>query len=68
MKILKKLKLLAYNVFLVVNPFILIIAFIISFFSDENALKMLNFLHWVFVVTFLLAIPQLYSNYKNNSR
>lgn len=68
METLKKLKLLAYNVFLVVNPLILIVAFIISFFSDENALKTLNFIHWVFVITLLLAIPQLYSNYKNNSR
>jgi len=68
METLNKLKLLAYNVFLVVNPLLLVVAFAISFFSDKNALKMLNFLHWVFVITFLLAIPQLYSNYKNNSR
>jgi len=68
METLNKLKLLAYNVFLVANPLILIVAFMISFFSDNYALKTLNFLHWVFVVTFLLAIPQLYSNYKNNSR
>lgn len=68
METLNKLKLLAYNVFLVANPLILIVAFIISFFSDKNALKMLNFLHLVFVITLLLAIPQLYSNYKKNSR
>jgi uncharacterized membrane protein len=68
MKTVNKLKLLAYNLFLVVNPFILIVAFIISFFSDNYVLKTLNLLHWVFVVTFLLAIPQLYSNYKKNSR
>jgi hypothetical protein len=68
MEILNKLKLLAYNLFLVVNPLILIVAFIISFFSDNYVLKTFNLLHWIFVVTFLLAIPQLYSNYKNNSR
>ena len=68
METLNKLKLLAYNLFLVVNPLILIVVFIISFFNDNYVLKTLNLLHWIFVVTFLLAIPQLYSNYKNNSR
>jgi len=68
METLNKLKLLAYNVFLVINPLLLIVAFIISFFSDNYALKTLNYLHWVFVITFLLATPQLYSNYKKNSR
>lgn len=68
METLNKLKLLAYNLFLVANPLILIVAFIISFFNDNYVLKTLNLLHWIFVVTLLLAIPQLYSNYKKNSQ
>ena len=68
MNMLKQLRLLAYNVFMVFNPAILVIAFLVSFFSDKYTLSILSFLHWFFVITLLLAIPQLYNNYKNNSR
>ena len=66
MNMLKQLRLLAYNVFMVFNPAILVIAFLVSFFSDKYTLSILSFLHWFFVITLLLAIPQLYNNYKNN--
>jgi hypothetical protein len=68
MKKLNKLRLFFYQVFMVFNPIILIVAFFISFFSDKYAVSVLGFLHWFFVITLLLAIPQLYNNYKNNSR
>lgn len=67
MEILKQFKLFAYNLFMLVNPLSIIVAFIISFFSDNYALKMLGFCRWVFVITLFFAIPQLYDNYKNNS-
>lgn len=67
MEILNKLKLLAYNVFMVFNPAILIIAFLVSFFSMKYCGNIIEFLHWFFVITLLLASPQLYQNYKINS-
>mgnify|MGYP003526191164 CR=1 FL=1 len=67
MNMLKQLRLLAYNVFMVFNPAILVIAFLVSFFSDKYTLSILSFLHWFFFGTLLLALPQLYYNYKINS-
>jgi hypothetical protein len=67
MEELNKFKLFAYNLFMLFNPLFIVVAFIISFFSDNYALKMLGFCRWVFVITLFLAIPQLYDNYKKNS-
>jgi len=66
MEILKQLRLLAYLFFMVVNPAWLIAAFVISFFSEENAMDCLYGLRWFFCITLLLASPQLYHNYKKN--
>jgi hypothetical protein len=67
MEILNKLKLFAYNVFMVFNPAILVIAFLVSFLSMEYSQNIIEFLHWFFFITLLLASPQLYHNYKINS-
>ncbi len=67
MKKLNKLRLFFYQVFMVFNPAILVIAFLVSFFSDKYTLSILSFLHWFFFGTLLLALPQLYYNYKINS-
>jgi hypothetical protein len=66
MEILNKLKLFAYNVFMVFNPAILVIAFLVSFLSMEYSQNIIEFLHWFFFITLLLAFPQLYHNYKKN--
>jgi len=66
MEILNKLKLFAYNVFMVFNPAILVIAFLASFLSMEYSQNIIEFLHWFFFITLLLASPQLYHNYKKN--
>ena len=66
METLNKLKLFAYNVFMVFNPAILVIAFLVSFLSMEYSQNIIEFLHWFFFITLLLAFPQLYYNYKKN--
>jgi len=64
MEILNKLKLLAFQLFVTVNPCALVLILIVSFFSDNYALKLLKIEHWVFVITLVFAIPQLIVNYK----
>jgi hypothetical protein len=67
MEILKQLRLLAYNFFMVANPAWLLAVFVVSFFSEEKAMDCLYGLRWFFFITLLLASPQLYHNYKINS-
>lgn len=68
METLNKLRLAFYSVFIVVNPALLIVAFLVSFFSIKYSVSMIEFLHWFFLGTLLLAIPQMYHNYKTNKK
>lgn len=68
METLNKLKLLAYNFFMLSNPAWLVAVFLISFFSEQKAMDALYGLRWNFCITLLLASPQLYHNYKTNKK
>lgn len=63
---MKNIKQLLFSAFMRANPTILVIVLLVSYFSEEKALAVLRIEKWILIITFVLAIPQMITNYREN--